>query len=345
MQHRKSSLQSTVIVFAALAILLAGIRAASGIVVPFLISVFVATLTGPLVFWLHRHRVPKILAILFVVGTVVGFITLIVNVAMFTLQDFNQNIPTYQVRLEDQLGTMTRWLQEIIGRFGLEIATSDILRELNLGSLVGFAGSTLLQFGNFLTKSLLVVLTVLFMLLEAFRLPSKLDRALVHTERTWAGFRQFASSVQKYIAIKTATSLATGVAAGTWVWILDVDYPVFWGLVAFLLNYIPNIGSIIAATPAVLMAIVQHGGAAGLATALGYLVINLVVGSAIEPQFMGDGVGLSPLVVLMSLVFWGWMLGVAGALLSTPLTITVRIALESYPETRWIGTLIGSGKA
>jgi predicted PurR-regulated permease PerM len=345
MQHRKSSLQSTVIVFAALAIVLAGIRAASGIVVPFLISVFVATLTGPLVFWLHRHRVPKILAILFVVGTVVGFITLIVNVAMFTLQDFNQNIPTYQVRLEDQLGTMTGWLQEIIGRFGLEIATSDILRELNLGSLVGFAGSTLLQFGNFLTKSLLVVLTVLFMLLEAFRLPSKLDRALVHTERTWAGFRQFASSVQKYIAIKTATSLATGVAAGTWVWILDVDYPVFWGLVAFLLNYIPNIGSIIAATPAVLMAIVQHGGATGLATALGYLVINLVVGSAIEPQFMGDGVGLSPLVVLMSLVFWGWMLGVAGALLSTPLTITVRIALESYPETRWIGTLIGSGKA
>ncbi len=331
-------------VFAALALVLAGIRAASAIVAPLLISVFVATLAGPIVFWLHRHRIPKLVAILVVVMAMMGFLTLIVNVALFTLQDFNENLPTYQDRLEDQLESMTRRFSEIVGRFGLVLATGDILGELNLRSFVSFAGSTLVQFGSVLTKSVLVVLTVLFMLLEAFRLPSKLDKALVRTERTWAGFTEFAGSVQKYIAIKTVTSLATGVAAGTWVWILDVDYPVFWGLVAFLLNYIPNIGSIIAASPAVLMAFVQHGAAAAIATALGYLVINLVIGSVVEPHFMGDGVGLSPLVVLMSLVFWGWMLGTAGALLSTPLTISVRIALESYPDTRWIGTLIGSGK-
>lgn len=344
MRPDRSSFRSTVIVLAGVTVVLAGVRAASAIIVPFLISVFVATLAGPVVFWLHQKRIPKLVAILLVVMAFMGFLALIVNVAMFTLQDFNQNLPTYQQRLESQLESMTQWLREAVGRFGLEVATSDILEELQLGSFVSFAGSTLVQFGNLLSKSILVVLTVLFMLLEAFRLPSKIEKAFVHTDRTWAGFREFATSVQKYIAIKTATSLATGVAAGTWVWILDVDYPVFWGLVAFLLNYVPNIGSILAAAPAVLMAIVQHGGATALALGLGYLAINLVIGSVIEPNFMGDGVGLSPLVVFMSLVFWAWMLGVAGALLSTPLTISVRIALESYPETRWIGTLIGSGK-
>lgn len=345
MEDRKSDLQFTAILVAAVVVVLAGIRAAADIVAPFIISVFVATLAGPLVFWLHRHRVPKLVAVLLVVSSVVGFVSLIVNVGIITLEGLNENLPAYQERLEELSESTAIWLSELLDRPGMEFAYSEILEELNLESVVSLAGSTLIQFGNLLTKSLLVVLTVLFILLEAFRLPGKLAKALVDSERTWAGFREFATSVQKYIAIKTATSLATGIAAGTWVWILDVDYPVFWGLVAFLFNYIPNIGSIVAAAPAVLMAILQHGGGAALAMAVGYVVINIVIGSVIEPHFMGDGVGLSPLVVLMSLVFWGWMLGIAGMILSTPLAISVKIGLESYPETKWIGTLVGSGKA
>ena len=319
-------------------------RAAASIIVPFLISMFIATLTGPAVFWLHRHRVPKLAAIAVVVGTVIGFLSLLVNVAVFTLQDFNQNLPAYQLQFEGQTESLTQWMSDLAGRFGLELATSDILDQLNLDSVVGLAGTTIVQFGNLLTKSLLVVLTVLFMLVEAFRLPSKLDRALERSEEAWKGFTEFAQAVQKYIAIKTATSLATGIGATILVWGADVDYPVFWGLLAFLLNYIPTIGSFIAAAPAVLMAVVQHGGATAAGVALGYLALNLIIGSVIEPHFMGDGVGLSPLVVFLSLVFWGWVLGTAGALLSTPLTISVRIALGSYPETRWIGILIGSDK-
>ncbi len=344
MDRRELNLQSTVVVVSAVVIILAGIRAASAIVVPFLVSVFVATLAAPAVLWLHRHKVPKLVAILAVVLTVVGFLTLILNVVVNTMQDMNQNLPAYQGRLEEQIESMKRTLGEIIGRMGLQIDYTEILGDFNLPSLVSIAGSTLLQFGNLLTKALLITLTVLFMLLEAFQLPAKLSKALGRTEETWAGFREFAVSVQKYIAIKTATSFATGACACIWVWILDVDYPLFWGLLAFLLNYVPNIGSIIAATPAVLMAIVQHGAATGLFVVLGYLVINLVIGSFVEPQFMGEGVGLSPLVVFGSLVFWGWMLGGAGMLLSTPLTISVRIGLERYPETKWIATMIGSGK-
>ena len=344
MEKSSSSLRSVVVAVAAVVIVLAGVRAASDIVVPLVISIFVATLTGPLVFWMHSHRVPKIVAILIVLTAIVGFVSLLVNVGIHALQDINENYGAYEGRLEEQLESVTGWLQGILGRMGLELKFTEILGEFNLRSAAAFAGTTLLQFGNMLTKSLLVVLTVLFLLLEAFRLPAKLDAALDQTERTWSGFRLFAVSVQKYIAIKTLTSLATGFAACTWVWILDVDYAVFWGVVAFLLNYVPNIGSIIAATPAVLMAFLQHGGGTALVMVLGYLVINVVIGSVVEPQFMGDGVGLSPVVVLVSLVFWGWMFGGVGMLLSTPLTISVKIGLESFRETEWIAILIGSGK-
>jgi predicted PurR-regulated permease PerM len=116
---------------------------------------------------------------------------------------------------------------------------------------------------------------------------------------------------------------------------------VLWGLVAFLFNFVPNIGSIIAAVPALLLALVQLGPGPALAAGAGYLVVNIVMGNVVEPRFMGRGVGLSTLVVFLSLVFWGWVLGPVGMLLSVPLTMVVKLALEANPETRWIAVLIG----
>ncbi len=340
---KKASFSSTIVVLAACVVVIAGLRAASDIVTPALIAVFLATLAGPLVFWLHGHRVPRVLAIFVVIVAVVGMLTLVGSVAVTSLKDFNQNLPAYQSELTADLEAATLRLQEIGQRFGLELAVGDLWANFDLRSAAGIAGTTLVQFGNIVAKAFLIVLTVLFMLLEAFRLPRKLDRALGSDNMTRPGFEAFAGSVQRYLAVKTGASLATGLAAGLWVWILGVDYPVFWGLVSFLFNYVPNIGSFVAAVPAVLMAVVQYGGAAGLLVAVGYLAINVIVGGVIEPKYMGDSVGLSPLVVLMSLIFWGWVFGAVGMLLSTPLTISVKIALENSPETRWIATMIGSG--
>jgi len=137
--------------------------------------------------------------------------------------------------------------------------------------------------------------------------------------------------------------LSTGIAIGIWLWLLEIDYALLWALLAFLLNYVPNIGSIIAAIPAVLLALIQFGMGASLITALGYAVVNLVIGSFIEPKFMGRGLGLSTLVVFLSLVFWGWVLGPIGMLLSVPLTMILKIALQSNDDTRWIAIILGSG--
>jgi predicted PurR-regulated permease PerM len=145
----------------------------------------------------------------------------------------------------------------------------------------------------------------------------------------------------RYLAIKSVASLGTGALSAIWLAILGVDYPLLWGLFAFLLNYVPNIGSIIAAVPTVLFTFVQLGPASAAWAALAYTVVNVTVGSIIEPRFMGRGLGLSTLVVFVSLVFWGWILGPVGMFLSVPLTMTAKIALDSDDGTRWMAVLLG----
>ncbi|MDP7389373.1 MAG: AI-2E family transporter, partial [Pseudomonadales bacterium] len=124
-------------------------------------------------------------------------------------------------------------------------------------------------------------------------------------------------------------------------WVLGVDFPLLWGLLAMLLNFIPTIGSIIAAVPPGMLAIVQAGPGTAVAVAFGFIMINMVMGNVLEPRFMGRGLGLSTLVVFLSLVLWGWLLGPIGMLLSVPLTMTAKIALEANPQTSWIAYLLG----
>ncbi len=330
---------------AALVIVLAGVRAAADIVIPFLLSVFIAVVSAPAVFWLHRHRVPNALAILIVTAGIMGGLSVIGSLALNSLEDFTEQLPKYQVRLAVELDSATTELADILQRLGLSSLATDIRSEvLQIGQVLGLAETTLRRFGSLLTKTLLVFLTVLFMLLEASRSSNKLSAALGEASTAWPSILRFAASVKHYLAIKTTTSLATGLAAGIWVWLLDVDYAVFWGLLAFLFNYVPNVGSLVAAVPPVVLALLEGGLQDAALVGLGYAVINFTIGSLIEPQFMGDGLGLSPLIVFISLIFWGWLLGVAGALLAIPLTMSVKIALETSPERHWISVLMGSGK-
>ena len=146
--------------------------------------------------------------------------------------------------------------------------------------------------------------------------------------------------VQNYLAIKTAVSVFTGVLVGIWVWALGLDLPLLWGLVAFIFNYIPNLGSILAAVPAVLLALVQFGPGRAAVVASGYLAINLVFGNDVEPMMLGRRLGLSTLVVFMSRVFWGWVWGPVGMLLSVPLTMMLKIAMENTEDLRWVAVML-----
>ena len=191
-----------------------------------------------------------------------------------------------------------------------------------------------------LSNGFLILLTVIFILAEAWTFPRKLRTVLDDPERDLPHFERFAENINRYIAIKTTVSIATGAFVSLALWIIGVDHAILWGLLAFLLNYVPTIGSAIAAVPPVLLALIQLGGGHALAVAAVFVVVNVVMGNVVEPRFMGRSLGLSTLAVFLSLVFWGWMLGPVGTMLSVPLTMTAKIALEANPATAWLAHLL-----
>jgi predicted PurR-regulated permease PerM len=194
-------------------------------------------------------------------------------------------------------------------------------------------------FANFF----LIIFTVIFLLLEASTMPRKLQLVLAGSHADPDYFKRFTHGVQRYLGIKTIISLVTGALAAVLTAAVGLDFPLLWGLLAFLFNYVPTLGSLIAAIPPVALALVQFGPVQSGIIAFGYLVLNVVIGGLIEPRVMGRGLGLSTLVVFLSLVFWGWVLGPIGMLLSVPLTMTAKIALESGEGTAPLAILMGSG--
>jgi predicted PurR-regulated permease PerM len=209
---------------------------------------------------------------------------------------------------------------------------------------MSFAGNVLKGFGSFLANAFLVLLIVVFMLLEVSDIPDRVCTALGRPDVEFGWFGNFTANLRRYLAIKTWVSLATGICVGGWLWFLGVDFPFLWGLLAFLFNYVPNIGSIIAAVPAVLLTIIQLGWGNAFLVAILYVAVNIVFGTIVEPRFLGRGLGLSTLIVFLSLIFWGWVLGTIGLFLSVPLTMTAIIALKSKPETQWIAVVLGSSR-
>lgn len=143
---------------------------------------------------------------------------------------------------------------------------------------------------------------------------------------------------------KTIINIAAGILIGLWMYILGVDFPILWGFLAFLLHYIPNIGAIVAAIPPALLALIQIGPGSALLVIAGNLLIGFIIGNVIEPRLMGRKFGLSTLIVFLLLIFWGSLLGLIGAILSIPLTMTLKFFFESYDSTRWIAILLESEK-
>ena len=339
--NRQQAMARGAMVIAAVVIIIAGIREASAILIPFLLAVFIAVIGGPSAFWLKRKGVPSSLAVLLVVLVFLGIGVGMGAVLSTSLNRFYQQMDSYNVSLNQQMDALFTWLKGM----GIHLDWGLLKEVVNPGEAMQLVGTLLAGFGGVLTNTFLITLTVVFILLEASGFPAKLRAAMKDPKASFPAFEQFTHAVKSYLVIKTAVSLATGVAAAMWVALLGLDFPLLWGLLAFLFNYVPTIGSIVAAVPAMLLALVQLGPFPALLVAVGYLCINFVFGSLIEPRFMGHGLGLSTLVVFLSLVFWGWVLGPVGMLLSVPLTITAKIGLESREETRWLAILLGSEKS
>jgi len=326
---------------AAFVIVVAGLREAEAIIVPFLLSALVAMICTPPLFWLQRKGVPTAISVLIIVGAimVIGFI--FGTIIGTSLNSFATNAPTYQARLKEETASLLGWLQG----HGVDISMKVLNDYFDPSRAMQMITASLKQLGGVLTNAFLILITVVFILLEASGLPIKLRQALGNPDESMRHFKKITENVKHYLALKTLLSLGTGICVTILLLILGVDYAVLWGIIAFLFNYVPNIGSIIASVPAVLLAFIQFGPGKATIVAGGYLAINMLFGPVIEPKVMGRGLGLSTLVVFLSLVFWGWVLGPVGMLLSVVLTMIVKIALESRKDTRWLGILLGNPEA
>jgi predicted PurR-regulated permease PerM len=322
---------------ASLVIVIGGLKLAAPIILPVLMAMLVALVAMHPIRGLQRRGLPTWLALtLIMIGASLALL-FVIGVVGASITKFTAQLPEYRVRLDSLIADGFRVLRDM----GADVAPVTLSKSLDSGRIMNLVGDTATGVLALLSSVLLVLLIVIFILLEANGFSAKLRKAMGDRDADLGEWTRAADRVYQYLFIKSVISAGTGVLVSLLTWLGGVDFPLLWGMVAFMFNFVPNIGSIIAAVPAVLLALLLNGVVNAAIIGAGYFVINMVIGNAIEPKIMGEKLGLSTLVVFLSLVFWGWLWGPAGMLLSVPLTVIVKIVLEHSEQFRFVAILLG----
>jgi predicted PurR-regulated permease PerM len=324
----------------AIVIIIGGLKMASQAAVIIFLSIFIASILSPLMSFLERLKFPKSLSLVIVLLLVFVFLFGVFYIVNTSLESFIGNMPFYEERLRAMVIHSLQWLDTM----GVHLKPKTILEGLNFGALFKMTASTVSNIGLFASKMVLVIIGVAFLLVESQNFENKVDVIFKDDEVSKKNFELFTHTIQKYFTIKTMTSLLTGALITGTLLAFDIPYPVLWGFFGFMLNFIPVVGSIIASVPALLLALIHFDVATFSWLALIYVIINNLISNIIEPKIMGDGLGLSPAMIFFSLIFWGWVLGPVGMFLAVPLTMTLKIAFDSNPQTAWIGVLLSNLK-
>ncbi len=334
----KLTLREVLMNLAAFVIIVAGIKAASPLVVLLLLSIFIVVLVAPFFLSMQSRGVPSWAAMLVLVIGLTVLVSVGVHVLRISLEDIVAKLPVYQDNLQKQVGAILVWLESK----GVETPNQMIRSALAEKTTMRMISDGITTFTQLLGRVFVVLLVAIFILLEAAILPKKLRSVPGITDEAYERIRLVIDNVRKYIGMKTVMSLLTGLLLGGFLAVLGVDNAVLLGILAFLLNFIPNIGSILAAAPGILLAFIEFGLGRAVVVTIGYVVINVFVSNFIEPRYLGRGLGLSPMVIVITLIFWAWVLGPLGMLLAVPLTMALKVALESLPETQGLAILMGS---
>lgn len=326
-----------IFIIASLVFIIWGVSQAQSVLVSFLVSVFLAALSTPPVLWLERKKVPVIIAVLLVVSLMVLFLLGTGTVIGTSINSFYEALPQYRILIKEK-GIL---FNEFLVKNHIGNPEKIVLKYVNPEAIMSFTAGLFGKLGAAFSDIVLIILTVTFILFEVTSFPIKIRTILGDPKQAFPRFTLFINDMKKYMIIKTLMSLATGILVTILLYSLQVDFPILWGFLAFLLNYVPTIGSTIAGIPAVLLALIERGIWIALIAAAGYIVINLVLDYGIEKRLMGRKLGLSTLVVFLSLIFWEGLLGPIGAVLCIPLTMTLKFAFESNEKTLWIAVLLG----
>ncbi|MFY9180577.1 MAG: AI-2E family transporter [Venatoribacter sp.] len=336
MLENKTKSTHILVVLASTVIVVAGLKLAAGILIPLLLASFIAILAIPFMHFMSRHRVPEAISVVVVLLVLIALVMAVASFIGGTVNAFYHDIPLYEQRFHSLTGQFVGWLNA----HGFEVSNSAVRQLFNSGQIMSTATAILNSVRGMLTNTLLILLIIMFILLEASGFPNKLRRAFGEQTQMLSHFKGVSKGVQFYLMLKTIISLVTGLLVWFFLWLLDVPYASLWGVTAFILNYIPTVGSFVAAIPAILISLIMIDPFTAGLVAIVYVVVNTLLGSVLEPRLMGHSLGISPLVVFLSLVFWGWVWGPIGMILCVPLTMVVKIALETNPNSRWLAVLL-----
>lgn len=333
---KNNSIKYALFYISAIVIIIAGLKVASEIFVLLFLAIFISSVFSALLSYFSNKGLPKILAYVVIFVILFFVFWLLTYIISYSLRDLSVNIIQYEDKLRSIIVNILNGNNTFLG---LEVDKEQIIESLELKPFVNISASFIGGLSTFLSKFLLLIIGVAFILAESKAFQKKLviifrnDKTRIHS------FQLFSRNIQKYFIIKSFTSFLTGLIIYIVLISFDIQYPILWAVLAFLLNFIPVIGSFIASLPALALSLIFLDVMSTVWLAVLYFITNVTISNIIEPKLMGHGLGLSPMFIFFSLIFWGWVLGIAGMFLAVPLTMTLKIAFDSTEHTKWLGVL------
>ena len=326
------------VAIASFIIIIGGLSLASSIVVPFLLAVFISIIIYPVLELMSKVHINRFFAFIILIGICGSGLWILGNVIATALLGFSADLPIYKAKIDIFIDNLVVYIKD---NSNIDIS-NNILSFINIDKLITTTSNLIVQTGSIVTQSFLVFLLLAFILFEVQIFKDKVAYFALKNPLASDIASTFISNLKRYLAIKTISSIATGVIVWVFLILFDVPYAPLWAVLAFILNYIPTIGSIIAAIPAILVSLAVNDLSSTLWLTLIYLVLNIAIGNFIEPKFLGKELGISTLVVILSLLFWGFVFGIGGMFLAVPLTMSIKIALDANPKTKSISILLSN---
>ncbi|MFC7495610.1 MULTISPECIES: AI-2E family transporter [unclassified Nocardioides] len=324
---------------AATVVVIAGMRASADILAPTFLALVLTILAHPLRRWLDAWMpswAASLVCTVAIYALVLGLaLAVVVSVARFATL-----LPGYADEFQARVDDLTDWLTQAgVGEAEIEKVGSSF----ELGQLSGFIGDLLSELMGLVSNLFFILALVLFMTMDGGSFPRQLERARSARPAIIDALSEFAKGTRRYLAVSTVFGLIVAVFDTIALALLGVPAPLLWGLLAFITNYIPNIGFVIGLIPPAILALLEGGPGLMLAVIAVYCALNVVIQSVIQPKVVGDAVGLSTTLSFVSLVFWAWVVGPLGALLAIPLTLFAKALLVDVdPSTSWMRPLISN---
>ncbi len=317
-------------------LIVSALKATQSISVPLAFAFFIVILVHPLQHWLQR-RLPRWLSLILVLLFLLAILGLAVGILSITAEIIEPKIPEYLNQLQQIVETAQSWAKSR----GLPIPQSISDSNGSLPQLRQQAIGGIKSFISLLSSFVLVVSMLVLLLLEVSQYRKKVQRAFPRIgDRLIHAVGNTSEKLRRYLIVMTLTSFLTGLLTGIWCFVLGVDLALVWGLIGFILNFIPTLGSIIAVIPPTVIAFIFQGAGRGIATLIGLAVIQTIMGNFVDPRVQGKSLQLSPFVALFSIIFWGWVWGIPGAILGVPMTISIILLCEEFETTRPIAIVL-----